>query len=109
MNKPAFFLAAMLLAIAALVTQGVARSYVDEAMHRKAARLNEAVKQQTAFAADPQGVQASQKSKALTTTGIVFTVLSVACMITARIRREPGWYFILLLLLVFGIVTPMLL
>jgi len=109
MNKPVFFLCALFLAIAALVTQSAARGSVQEAMHRKGERLTEAAKRQTHYVADPLAVQASQNAKALTTTGIVLTVLSVACMVTARIRREPGWYLILLLLLVFGVVTPMLL
>jgi hypothetical protein len=109
MNSPLLFLSALLFALAALVTQSVARTFLEEAMHRKAERLSQAVKQHTRYVADPLGVRASHTSKVLTTTGIVLTVLSVASMVSARIRREPGWYLILTLLLIFGVMMPMLL
>lgn len=109
MNKRAFFLAALGLAIAAFVAHCVARGFLDEAMHRKAARISQAVNEHAAYVADPLAVQASHTWNVLTATGVVLTVLSVICMATAAIRHEPGWYLILLLLLVFDIGIPMLL
>jgi multisubunit Na+/H+ antiporter MnhG subunit len=109
MNKRAFFLGALMLAIATFITHCVARGFLEEAIHRKATRISEAAKQQTPYVADPLAVQASHAWNVLTLTGVVLTVLSVVCMATAAIRRERGWYLILLLLLVFDIGLPMLL
>jgi hypothetical protein len=109
MNKRAFFLGAVVLAVTAFITHCVARGFLEEAMHRKAARISQAVKQQTPYVADPLATQASQVWNVLTATGVALTVLSVICMATAVIRHEPGWYLILLLLLIFDIGIPMLL
>ena len=97
------------MAIAAFIMHCVARGFLEDAMHRKAARISQAARQQTPYAADPLGVQATHAWNVLTVTGVVLTVLSVACMAIAVIRHEPGWYLILLLLLVFDIGMPMLL
>lgn len=78
-------------------------------MHRKAARITQAVKEHATYVADPLAVRATQAWNLLTAIGVVLTVLSVIGMATAAIRREPGWYLILLLLLVFDIGMPMLL
>jgi hypothetical protein len=109
MSKRAFFRGAVLLAIAALITHCVARGFLEEAMHREAARISQAVKEQAPYVADPLAVQASHAWNVLTVSGVVLTVLSVACMATAAIRQEPGWHLILLLLLAFDIGLPMLL
>jgi hypothetical protein len=109
MNKGAFFFAALLLVIAALAAHAVARSFLEVYMHRKAARISEASKQHTPYVDDPLAAQAGYAYNVVTATGIVLTVLSVVCMAIASIRREPGWYLILLLLLVFAIGAPMLL
>jgi hypothetical protein len=109
MSKRAFFMGALLLAITAFITHCVARSFLEEAMHRKAERISQAVNQQTPYVADPLAVQASHTWNILTVTGVVLTVLSVVCMAIACLRREPGWYLILLLILVFDIGLPMLL
>lgn len=109
MNKRAFFLVAFGLAIAAFITHCVARGFLEEAMHRKAARISQAVKEHSTYVADPLAAQASHMWNLLTGTGVTLTVLSVICMATAAIRHETGWYLILLLLLVFDIGMPMLL
>jgi hypothetical protein len=109
MNKRAFFVGALVLAIAALITHCVARGFLEEATHRKAARISLTVKQHMPYVADPLAVQASHAWSFLTVTGVVLTVLSVIWMAAAAIRREPGWYLLLLLLLVLNIGMPMLL
>lgn len=109
MNKPAFFLGAFGLAIGALITHSVARGFLDEATHRKAERIRDAVMQHAPYVADPLAVQASHMWNVLTGTGVVLTVLSVICMATAAVRHERGWYLLLLMLLSFDIGLPMLL
>ena len=109
MNKRNFFLAAFWLAIAAFITHCVARGFLEEAMHRKAERISDAVKMHAPYVADPLAVRASHLWNSLTVTGVVLTVLSVICMGIAAARHEPGWYLILMLILVFDIGTPMLL
>jgi uncharacterized membrane protein YhaH (DUF805 family) len=109
MNKRAFYWGALWLVIAALIMHGVARRFLEESMHRKAARISEASKQHTPYVADPLATQVGHAYNALTTIGIVFTGLSVVCMVTASIRREPGWYLILLLLIAFATEAAMLL
>jgi len=109
MNNGPFFLGAMVLAITAFITHCVARGFLEEGVRRKAARMSEAAKQRSTYVADPIAVQASHAWNVLTVTGVVLTVLSVVCMVTAALRREPGWYLTLLLVLVFDILMPMLL
>lgn len=109
MNKPAFFLCALVLAISALVIHFKARGFLAEASHRKAARISESSQQHKPYVADPLASQASHDRKTLTTIGIVLTALSIVCMLMASLRREPGWYLFLLMLVIFAIMTPMLL
>src|ERR1051326_8392239 len=109
MNKRAFFIGALAFAVAALFTHTIARKFLQESMHMKAARLTEAAKQHTPYVADPAAARASHVWNVLTTTGVVFAVVSAVCMAVAVIRHEPGWYLILILLLVFDIGLPMLL
>lgn len=109
MNKRAFFFGALLLAITALITHGVARGFLQESMHRKAARISEASAQHTPYVADPVATQAGHAYNVLTTMGIVLTALSVVSMATALIRRERGWYLILGMLQMFAIIAAMLL
>ena len=109
MNKRAFFWGALWLVIAALMTHAVARSFLEEYMHRKAARLSEMSAHHTPYVADPLATQAGRAYDVLTIIGIVLTVLSAVCMVTALVRREPGWYLILAMLQLFAIVAAMLL
>jgi len=109
MNKRAFFPVAVLLALVALITHSVARGFLEDAMHRKAARIAQAQRQQTAYTPDSQALQSSRRYDILTTVGVVLTALSVVCMVTAMVRHEKGWYLILILLLFFDVVAPMLL
>ena len=78
-------------------------------MHRKAARIEQAQKQQAAYTPDSQALQSSRNYNILTVVGVVLTALSLMCMVTALVRREKGWYLILTLLLFFDIMAPMLL
>ena len=109
MNKRAFYLGALLLAIVALITQSIARSFLEESMHRNAERASQAMKQQVPYARDPVAVQLSHTYDVLTLIGIALTGLSVVCMVTSLVRREPGWNLILAMLQVFAIVAAMLL
>jgi hypothetical protein len=96
-------------AIAALFAHCVARGFLEEAMHRKAASISQAVKEHASYVADSRAARASDMWNVLTATGIALTVLSVISMVTAAMRGERAWYFILLLLLVFDIGLPALL
>jgi len=78
-------------------------------MHREAANISQAVKEQAPYAKDPVAVQESHMWNVLTGAAVVLTVLSAVCVATAAIRREPGWYSIPLLLLVLDIGVFMLL
>jgi len=109
MNKRAFFFGALAFVIAALVTHAVARSFLEEYMHRKAARISEASAQHTPYVADSLATQTGHAYHVLTIIGVVLTALSVICMVTALVRREPGWYLILAMLQVFAVVAAMLL
>ena len=109
MNTRAFFLGAVLLAMIALLTHSVARGFLVDATRRKAARLEQAQKQQIAYAPDPQALQSSRNYHLLTTVGVALTALALVCMVVAWMRREPGWYLLLILLLFFDIMAAMLL
>ena len=109
MNRRAFYLGAILLAIVALITHSIARSFLEDSMHRSAERAREAVKQQVPYTRDPVAVQLSHTYNSLTVVGVVLTGLSVVCMVTALVRREHGWYLILVMLQLFAVVAAMLL
>lgn len=109
MNKHIFFPVAQLLVVAALLTHSVARVFLEEAMHRKGARISEAVQKHTQYVADPLAAQASHVWKVLTAIGVAVTVMSVACAVAARLRQERGWYLFWALLLVFAVAAPLLL
>ena len=109
MKKRTFFVAAALLAFIALITHSVARGFLEDAMHRKAAGIAAAQSQRTVYRPDTQALQSSRAYHALTIVGVVLTALSMVCMVAALMRREPGWYLILILLLLFDIAVPMLL
>jgi len=108
-SSGSFFVGALGLAIAALMLHCVARSFLEEAMHRKAASISQAAQQHTPYVADPLAAQAYRMWNVLTGTGVALTLLSAICMATAAIRHESGWYLILLLLLLFDIGMPLLL
>jgi hypothetical protein len=109
MNKRAFFLGALLLAIAALITHSIARGFLEESMHRNAESARQSVKQEKPYRRDPVAVQLSHTYSMLTVIGVVLTGLSVVSMVTAMARHEPGWYLILAMLQVFAIAAAMLL
>lgn len=98
-----------MLALIALITHSVARGFLEDSIHRKVAGIVQAQKQQAAYKPDLQAVQSSRNYRVLTIVGVVLTVLAVACMVTALVRHERGWYLILILLLFFDILAPMLL
>jgi uncharacterized membrane protein YhaH (DUF805 family) len=109
MNRHAFFIAAVLLALVAFVTHSVARGFLTDAMHRKAERYEQVQKQHIAYTPDPQALQSDRSYNVLTIVGVVLTALSLVCMVAALMRRERGWYLVLILLLGFDLVLPMLL
>jgi hypothetical protein len=108
------------LALVAFGTHAAARNFLMDAMHRKAGNIEQAVHQKAegneqaqnqaiTYKPDSQTLASTRNSNVLTTVGIVLTALSVVCMVTALMRREPGWYLLLILLLVFDLGAPMLL
>jgi ABC-type Fe3+ transport system permease subunit len=109
MNRHAFFRGAILLALVAFITHLVARGFLVDAMHRKGERLEWVQKQHIAYTPDPQALRSSRSYNILTTVGVLITALSLVCMGTAMVRRENGWYLILILLLFFDVALPMLL
>jgi hypothetical protein len=108
-NTLAFFVGAILLALAAIITHAVARSFLMDAMHREAANMTQAQKLHTAYTPDPQAVQWGRYYNILTIVGVALTALSLLSAVTALIRRERGWYLILILLWFFDFGLPMLL
>jgi len=109
MNERPFYLLAFLLALIALITHSVARGFLEDSMHRHVVRIEQAQKQQIAYTPDPLALQSSRTYNTLTIAGVVFTALSLVCMVTAFLRREHGWYLILILLLFADLAAPMLL
>jgi heme exporter protein D len=85
MNKHTFFLGAVLLALIALITHSVARGFLEDAMHRKAARIAQAQKQQTDYTPDSRALQSSRRYNILTIVGVVLTASSAVSMVA-----EPG-------------------
>jgi hypothetical protein len=109
LNKSALFPASILLVILALGFHGVAHERIDEGERLKAKSLELAMKQHTRVQADPVAQRLFNSARVLNTTGEIFTVCSLICLVAARIRREPGWYLFAILLLSFDIDLLMLL
>jgi hypothetical protein len=98
-----------MLALIALITHSVARGFLEDAMHREGARIHQIFMQHITQPPDSQELQSSRMYNVLTIVGVVLTVLSVVCAVTASVRREQGWYLILMLVWLGDIVAPMLL
>jgi hypothetical protein len=109
MSKRVFFFGALLLVIAALLTHVIARGFLEDYLHRKAARINEASTQHAPYVADPLASRAVHTYDVLTSIGLALTGLSVISMVIALVRRESGWYLILGMLQMFAIMAAMLL
>ncbi len=109
MNKRVFFKGAMLLAVVALVSHSVSRGFLEDYMHRTGDGIEQAQKQHIAYLPDPQVLRSARTYDVLTAIGVGLTALSFVFMITALIRREPGWYLILSLLLLFDLGAAILL
>ena len=109
MVKNTFFLGALMLALIALITHSVARGFLEDALHRQAARIAQVQKQQIAYTPDLQAFQSSRTYNFLTVVGVVLTVMSMLCMVTAWVRHEKGWYLLLIFLLFLNFMVPMLL
>ena len=107
--KRVFFVWAVLLALIALFINGAARGFLEDSMHRGAVRARQVREQHIAYSLDPQAIQSGRIYNILTIFGLVFTAVSLVCMIAASVRREPGWYLLLMLLLSADILAPMLL
>lgn len=108
-ERRTFFIWAVLLALIALFTHSAARGFLEDSMHRGAARLRQVQEQHITYAPDPQAVQSGRIYNILTIFGLAFTATSLVCMVVASVRRESGWYLLLMLLLFADIIVPMLL
>ena len=104
-----FFAIACLLAIVALSIHFVSRELAKQARFERALRISKPSAQHPYTDEDPEIRRLSMVPDALTSAGLALTLLSFACMIIARVRGERGWYVILSILLVAGILAPMLL
>jgi hypothetical protein len=109
MNKRTFFLASVLLAFVALVIHSVARDKLDAGSKIKAKQLEVAVKQHTHYTPNPEASSLFSTGRTLNHVGTAFTISAAICVFVAIARREPGWYSIPLLLLVFDLCVQMFL
>ncbi len=109
MSKQAFFPAAVVLAVVALVAHSVASRLTYEAMYRKAALVAVARQQHITYAPDDRQLGLNSRERVFRTVGLAASLLAVVCMVTAMRRREPGWYLFLALLVCFALAAPLLL
>ena len=109
MNKRTIFLTSVAFAFVALLIHSVAREKLDAGSKLKARQLEAAVKQQTPYIPDPEASRLFRTGRTLNHVGMAFTVSAAICVFMAIVRREPGWYSVPLLLLVFDLGVQMLL
>jgi hypothetical protein len=109
MNKRTIFLASVAFAFIALVIHSVAREKFDAGSKLKAKQLEAAVMQQTHYIPDPEVSRLCSTGRTLNHVGMAFTISAAICLFVAIARREPGWYSVPLLLLVFDLGVQMLL
>jgi hypothetical protein len=109
MNTRTFFLVSVILALVALVIHSVAHDKLDAGSKLKAKQLEVAVKQQTHYTPDPEASRLFSTGRALNHVGMAFTISAAICVFVAIVRREPGWYSVPFLLLVFDLGVQMLL
>ena len=109
MNKRTIFLASVLFAFVALVIHSVAREKLDAGSKLKAKQFEVTVVQQTHYTADPEASRLFSTGRTLNRIGMAFTISAAICVFVAIARREPGWYSVPLLLLVFDLGVQMLL
>ncbi len=109
MSKRTFFLASVLLALVAFAMHGVGRERLVASSHLKAKRIETSVTQHTNYTPDQEAVRLSASGRTLNKVGLLFTFSSLACVIVALIRREPGWYSIPMMMLLADVTVQMLL
>src|ERR1017187_9192199 len=109
MNNRTIFLASVVLAFVALVIHSVAREKFDTGSKLKAKQLEVAVKQQTHYTPAPEASRLFSTGRTLNRVGTGFTITAAICVFVAIARREPGWYSVPLLLLLFDLGVQMLL
>ncbi len=109
MNKRTFFLASVVFALVAFVIFSVAHDKIDTGSKIKAKQIEVAFTQQTNYIPDPEADRLFRAGRTLNHFGVAFTISAAICVFVAIARREPGWYSVPLLLLVFDLGVYMLL
>ena len=104
-----FFIAALLLAIAALLTQGIGRSYMTDLMHRQAVGLEQSFKDHKPYHPDAISLQLRLRWNIFLAVGAAMTLLSVISAVIAKVRAEPGWYLMLIMVMLVSVMIPLLL
>jgi hypothetical protein len=107
MPKRTFYFASLLAAFIALYLHGASYEARAQGSHTKAKswKLQDAEKAQMKV----EVARLRRNGTTLFYLGLAFSLSSIACLITAAVRKEPGWYSIPILLLFFGLVVQLLL
>jgi hypothetical protein len=109
MNKRGFYLASIVLVLVALGFHAAGRGRILEAQKIKAQNIAFANREQRHAVANTEQIRLSNSGRSLNNVGVVFMIGSVASLVLAKIRTEPGWYSVPLLGLVFDWMLQMML
>jgi hypothetical protein len=109
MKKSAFYPAAVVLAIIALVLNLMAHEQWHQASRHRAERIANAHDLHIKYVQDADGASLVQTARVLSWVGIALMLSGIASTVVALFRHENGWYLILAGLLASDIMALMLL
>jgi hypothetical protein len=105
-----FFAIACLLAIVALALHCVSSAWAKHARFERALLIGVPDSHHHPYTDDDPEIRAlSVGPDAMKDGGLALTLLAFGFMVTAKLRRERGWYVILSMLLVADIIAPVVL
>jgi hypothetical protein len=108
-KKRTFFRLSVFAAAVSFAFQVPARGEIETYYHLKAERVHAEIVQRTYHGPDPEEVQSGRNISIFNAVSLIFAVISIAFLVTAGVRHEPGWYSIPILILLFTFMSYTLL
>lgn len=108
-KKRPIYLVSILLGFIALILAGCGHDQLAKGISRHAHAAQRAQEQHISYVRDAETIRLQSTGEALSEMGSVFSVGCLACMITAAVRKEPGFYSIPLMLFLFSVLWQLIL
>jgi hypothetical protein len=97
-EKHPFYLAAILIGVIALISGCYGQGKIGQASRRQVVAMKNARLQNLEYTGDAEVKRLLHAGDVGQTVGLILSLSCLACMTVARLRREPGFYSIPLML-----------